>query len=112
MSENENTDKTEHNEDDSPVDALPVKRAKKLEKKPVISTKGKVSKPTKQRISSPRLRAKQLGSVINRNQLQEQLEQRQQKKGNDSFYRGALVGSFLGATLSTVITNAIAKLLG
>lgn len=106
MSDNEKPDKTEPTEDSS-AEESPVKRVKKLEKKPLTPTKGKVTKPTRQRTVSPRMRAKQVALATTKNP-----PQLQQRKTNDSFYQGALVGSFLGATLSTVVTNAIAKLLG
>lgn len=34
---------------------------------------------------------------------------RRSKKNPNAFYHGAIVGSFLGATLSTIITNLIVK---
>ncbi|CAR29429.1 hypothetical protein ZYGR_0AD01110 [Zygosaccharomyces rouxii] len=104
MSDNEKVDKTEPK--DSSVEVSPVKRVKRLEKKPLTPTKGRVSKPARQRTVSPRMKAKQVALATTRN------PQQQQRQNKDSFYRGALLGSFLGATLSTVITNAIAKLLG
>lgn len=109
MSDSEKTNKTGTSENSS-VELLPIKRSKKLEKKQLTPTKGRISKPAKQHATSPRMRAKQvaLGTTLKPQQQHRQ----QQKKSSDSFYRGALVGSFLGATLSTVITNSIAKLLG
>lgn len=109
MSDNDKTNKTGTSENSS-VEVLPIKRFKKLEKKQLTPTKSRISKSAKQHATSPRMRAKQvaLGTAIKPQQQHRQ----QQKKSNDSFYRGALVGSFLGATLSTVITNSIAKLLG
>lgn len=32
-----------------------------------------------------------------------------QTRGSNSFYQGALLGSFLGATLTTVVTNLVAR---
>lgn len=37
------------------------------------------------------------------------IDARKLKKDPNAFYHGALVGSFLGATLSTIITNLIVK---
>lgn len=106
MSDDEKTSKTEHDEETF-VEASPVKKVKPLEKKTPTPTKGRVSKPGRQRTASARSKARQVAMTTTRDQ-----QQHQQKRSNNSFYQGALLGSFLGATLSTVITNAVSKLVG
>lgn len=108
MSDDEKDSKSEHDEETF-VEASPVKKVKKLDKKPPTPVKGRVSKPVRQRTVSARTKTRQAATTTTRDQHQ---HQHQQPRSNDSFYQGALLGSFLGATLSTVITNAVSKLIG
>ncbi|QLQ77896.1 hypothetical protein HG537_0A01430 [Torulaspora globosa] len=66
---------------------------------------GKVSKNTSKVLKSqPRNIQRQRESRL----LTAPINKRNATDGN-SFYRGALLGSFLGATLTTVVTNLVAK---
>lgn len=81
------------------VKAAPVKRSRHLKE-------GRVSKNTKTalRSSPPRNVHRQRESRL----VTTPTTQRPAKDAN-LFYRGALLGSFLGATLTTVVTNLVAK---
>ncbi|QLL30330.1 hypothetical protein HG536_0A01470 [Torulaspora globosa] len=67
---------------------------------------GRVSKPkrTVARSSQPRNAHRQRESRLIATPTAQQIA-----KDANSFYRGALLGSFLGATLTTVVTNLVAK---
>lgn len=79
-------------------------------KKRRITGNGKVGKPTViHRSSRPiaqnegrRIESRSGGTPMAQNQ----------RRDADSFYRGALVGSFLGATLTTIVTNLVTRTLG
>lgn len=80
-------------------------------KKARLSKEGRVMKPkpTSSRSSRPASRS-------NSNRYRESKSERSpathgNEKDENSFYRGALLGSFLGATLTTVVTNLVAKAL-
>lgn len=83
------------------VEVTPAKRAKHVQRK----THGKVAKPLRNCKVSTRLRPRTTA------QANEKTSAAAPPK-SDLFYQGAVVGSFLGATLSTVITSAVSKLLG
>ncbi|AQZ16549.1 PRM3 (YPL192C) [Zygosaccharomyces parabailii] len=82
------------------IEIPPTRRSKRMARK----IPGKVNKPHRSRLTQQRLPSKNTSSA--------NAKTVPALRRNNAFYQGTVVGSFLGATLSTVITTVVAKLFG
>ncbi|AQZ11228.1 PRM3 (YPL192C) [Zygosaccharomyces parabailii] len=88
------------NDEKPPIPIPPTRRSKRMARK----IPGKVHKPHRSRLAQQRLPSRNTSSV--------NVKTVSPLRRNNAFYQGTVVGSFLGATLSTVITTVVAKLIG
>lgn len=87
------------NDEKPPIQIPPARRSKRMARK----IPGKVNKPHRSRLTQQR---------PSKNTTSVNVKTVSALRRNNAFYQGTVVGSFLGATLSTVITTAVAKLFG